>query len=136
MRDAARTLKAAKRDPDVAGALIRVGNSDFGVGRLQEIRDVVMDFKSAGKRTICYAHTYSTGSYIVASACDKIILHPSGEVRLIGLRSETSFYKRTLDKLGIRADLEHIGDYKSASDLFTREDMSDAHREVQNSILD
>ena len=136
MRDAARTLKAAKRDPDVAGALIRIGNSDFGVGRLQEIRDAVTDFKSAGKRTICYASAYSTGSYIVASACDKIILHPSGEVRLIGLRSETSFYKRTLDKLGIRADLEHIGDYKSASDLFTREDMSDAHREVQNSILD
>ena len=136
MRDVARTLKMAKRDPDVAGALIRVGNSDFGVGRLQEIRDAVADFKAAGKRTICYAHNYATGGYIVASACDKIILHPSGEVRLIGLRSETAFYKKTLDKLGIRADLEHIGDYKSASDLFTREHMSDAHREVQNSILD
>lgn len=136
MRDAARTLKMAKRDPDVAGALIKVGKSDFGVGRLQEIRDAVADFKSAGKRAICYAHSYTTGSYIVASACDQIILHPSGEVRLIGLRSESSFYKRTLDKLGIRADLEHVGDYKSASDLFTRESMSDAHREVQNSILD
>ena len=136
MHDAARTLKIAKRDADVAGALIRVGNSNYGVGRLQEIRDAIMDFKSAGKRAICYAHNYSTGSYIVASACDQIILHPSGEVRLIGLRSETSFYKKTLSKLGIRADLEHIGDYKSASDLFTRERMSDAHREVQNSILD
>ena len=103
---------------------------------MQEIRDAVADFKSAGKRAICYAHSYTTGSYIVASACDQIILHPSGEVRLIGLRSESSFYKRTLDKLGIRADLEHVGDYKSASDLFTRESMSDAHREVQNSILD
>lgn len=136
MRDVAKTLRVAKRDSDVAGALIRVENNDYGVGRLQEIRDVVMDFKSAGKRAVCYAHNYSTGSYIVASACDQIFLHPSGEVRLIGLRSESSFYKKTLDKLGIRADLEHIGDYKSASDLFTRESMSDAHREVQNSILD
>ena len=110
--------------------------SNFGVGRLQEVRNAIVEFKSTGKRVICYAHNYSTGSYIVASACDEIILHPSGEVRLIGLRSESSFYKKTLDKLGIRADLEHIGDYKSASDLFTRERMSDAHREVQNSILD
>lgn len=136
MRDVAKTLRVAKRDPDVAGALIRVENNQYGVGRLQEIRDVILDFKSAGKRTICYAHNYSTGSYIAASACDRIILHPSGEVRLIGLRSETSFYKKTLEKLGIRADLEHTGDYKSASDLFTRDSMSDAHREVQNSILD
>ena len=136
MRDVTKTLRIAKRDPDVAGVLIRIGSSDYGVGRLQEIRDAVMNFKAAGKRTICYAHNYSTGSYIVASACDQIILHPSGEVRLIGLRSESSFYKETLDKLGIRANLEHIGDYKSASDLFTRERMSDAHREVQNSILD
>ncbi len=136
MRDVAKTLRAAKRDSDVTGALIRVENNAYGVGRLQEIRDVIREFKSTGKRTICYAHNYSTGSYIAASACDQIILHPSGEVRLIGLRSETSFYKKTLEKLGIRADLEHIGDYKSASDLFTREGMSDAHREVQNSILD
>lgn len=136
MRDLTKTLRIAKRDPDVAGALIRIGNSDYGVGRLQEIRDAVINFKAAGKHTICYAHNYSTGSYIVASACDQIILHPSGEVRLIGLRSESSFYKSTLDKLGIQANLEHIGDYKSASDLFTRERMSDAHREVQNSILD
>ncbi|MDE0297525.1 MAG: signal peptide peptidase SppA [Candidatus Poribacteria bacterium] len=136
IRDAARTLRIAKRDPDVAGALIRVENTDLGLGRLQELRDVVSDFKSAGKRTICYGHNYSTGTYIVASACDRIVLHPSGEVRLIGLRSETSFYKKTLDKLGLRADLEHIGDYKTASDPFTRERMSDAHREVQNSILD
>ena len=136
MGDVTRTLRFAKRDPDVAGALIRIGSSDFGVGRLQEVRNAIVEFKSAGKRAICYAHSYTTGSYIVASACDQIILHPSGEVRLIGLRSESSFYKKTLDKLGIRADLEHIGDYKSASDLLTREGMSDAHREVQNSILD
>lgn len=136
MRDVTRTLRVAKRDSDIAGVLIRIGNSDYGVGRLQEIRAAVMNFKAAGKRAICYAHNYSTGSYIVASACDEIILHPSGEVRLIGLRSESSFYKKTLDKLGIRANLEHIGNYKSASDLFTRERMSDAHREVQNSILD
>ena len=136
MGEIEKTLKVAKRDREVAGALIKLGENDYGVGRLQGIRDVILDFKSAGKTVICYMNTGSTGSYMLASVSDRIVLHPSGEVRLIGLRSEVSFYKGVLDKLGIRADIEHIGDYKSASDLFTRTNMSDAHREMQNWILD
>ena len=131
-----KTLKAAKQDREVAGALIRVGGGDYGLARLQEMRDVILDFKSAGKKVICYMINSSTGNYTLASVSDRIVLHPSGEVRLIGLRSEVSFYKGVLDKLGIRADLEHIGEYKSAADLFTRANMSEAHREMQESILD
>ena len=136
MADIEKTLKVAKRDPEIAGALIKIGGSRYGIGRLQEIRDAILDFKASGKKVVGYMTNCSTGNYLIASVCDRIVLHPSGEVRLIGLRSEISFYKGVLDKLGIRADLEHIGEYKSASDIFTREDMSEAHREVQNAILD
>ena len=136
MEEIEKTLKVAKRDREVEGALIKIGGRRYGIGRLQEIRDTILDFKASGKQVIGYMTNCSTGNYLLASACDRIVLHPSGEVRLIGLRSETSFYKGVLDKLGIRADLEHIGEYKSASDSFTREEMSAAHREVQNAILD
>ena len=136
MGEIEKTLKVAKRDREVAGALIKIGGSRYGIGRLQEIRDTILDFKASGKKVVGYMTNCSTGNYLLASVCDRIVLHPSGEVRLIGLRSETSFYKGVLDKLGIRADLEHIGEYKSASDIFTREEMSEAHREVQNTILD
>ena len=136
MREIENTLKIAQRDPDVAGVLIQLGGSDYRIGRLQELSDIITNFRATGKKVICYMHTCSTGNYILASVCDQIVLHPSGEIRLIGLRSEVSFYKGALDKLGIRADLEHIGAYKSASDVFTRTNMSEAHREVQNSILD
>ncbi|MCZ6679239.1 MAG: signal peptide peptidase SppA [Candidatus Poribacteria bacterium] len=131
-----KTLKVAKRDSEVAGALIRLGTGGPGIGRIQEMRKTLLDFKSSGKKLIAYMNNCSTGNYMLASVCDQIVLHPSGEVRLIGLRSEVSFYKGVLDKLGIRADLEHVGEYKSASDLFTRDNMSEAHREVQNAILD
>ena len=136
MADIEKTLKVAKRDREIAGVLIKIGGSRYGIGRLQEIRDAILDFKASGKKVVGYMTSCSTGNYLIASVCDRIVLHPSGEVRLIGLRSEISFYKGVLDKLGIRADLEHIGEYKSASDIFTREDMSEAHREVQNAILD
>jgi protease-4 len=64
-------------------------------------------------------------------------LAPAGEggINLTGLRSETPFFKGTLDKLGIIAQMDHIGEYKSASDIWTRESMSDAHRESTESIL-
>ena len=135
-REIEKTLIVAKHDPAVAGALIRLGTGGPGIGRLQEMRDAILDFRASGKKVIVYMNTCSTGNYLLASVCDRIVMHPSGEVRLIGLRSEIPFYKGILDKLGVRADLEHIGEYKSASDLFTRERMSDAHREVQNAILD
>jgi len=61
---------------------------------------------------------------------------PSGYLMFTGLNAEVTFIKGTLDKLGVVADLEHIGDYKTASDLVTRDKMSEAHREVVNSLLD
>lgn len=129
-------LRIARWDKDVAGVLIRVNGSRYGMGQFQEIRDAITEFKESGKVVICYITDCSTGDYIVASACDVILMHPSAEVRLIGIRSESSFYKGALDKLGIRANLEHIGEYKSASESFTRENMSDPHRENQIGILD
>ena len=131
-----RTLRIAKRDKDVAGVLIRINGSGYGMGQLQEMRDAVIEFKESGRVVISYLSSCSTGDYIVASACDAILMHPSAEVRLIGLRAERSFYKGALDMLGIRADIEQIGKYKSAAETFTRRDMSEAHREVQNVILD
>ena len=131
-----RTLRIAKRDKDVAGVLIRINGSGYGMGQLQEMRDAILDFKESGRIVISYLSSCSTGDYIVASACDKILMHPSAEVRLIGLRAEYAFYKDALDMLGIRANIEQIGKYKSAAETFTRRDMSEAHREVQNVILD
>lgn len=129
-------LKSAKTDESIVGAILKLRGADYGIGRLQEVRDAILDFKKSGKKVLCYASSSGTGNYLVASACDKIVLHPSGEVRLIGIRAESTFYKGALDKLGVRADLEHIGKYKSASEPWTRESMSPAHREALDSLLD
>ena len=129
-------LSIAKSDKDIAGILIRINGSSYGMAQLQEMADAILNFRESGRVVLCYLTNCSTGDYIVASTCDGILIHPSAEVRLIGLRTERSFYKGTLDMLGIRADLEHIGKYKSASEAFTRKEMSEAQREIQNIILD
>ena len=130
-------LPIAKSDEDVAGILVRINGDNYGMAQLQEMADAILNFRESGRFVLCYITIKcSTGDYIVASVCDGILIHPFAEVRLIGLRAERAFYKGTLDMLGIRANLEHIGKYKSASEAFTRKEMSEAQREIQNIILD
>jgi len=131
-------LLRAKEDETVDGMILRLGTAgaspSFGI--VQEMRDVILDFRASGKKTICYMELGGDKEYYLAAACDEIALNHAGHVHLDGLRSEATFYKGVLDKLGIEADLYHIGKYKSSSEIVTREDMSDAHRESLNSLLD
>ena len=136
MRSLKEVLPIVKWDEDVAGVLIRINGGSYGMAQLQEMSDAILDFRESGRVVLCYLSSCSTGDYIVAATCDGILIHPSAEVRLIGLRTERSFYKGALDMLGVRADIEQIGKYKSTSEALTRQEMSEAHREIQNIILD
>ncbi len=136
MRALKEVLPIVKWDDDIAGVLIRIDGNNYGIAQLQEMSDAILNFRESGRIVLCYLTHCSTGDYIVAATCDGILIHPSAEVRLIGLRTERSFYKGALDMIGVRADLEHIGKYKSASESLTRKEMSEAQREIQNIILD
>jgi protease-4 len=126
----------AKDDKTIKGILLRIDSFDMGLAKTQEIREAISDFKNSGKSVIAFMEFGGNKEYYLATAADKIVLLPTGYLMLTGLAAQVTFIKGTLDKLGIVADLEHIGDYKSASDLVTRESMSPAHREVVNSLLD
>lgn len=136
MKNIAYTLRRIQNDDRVACVIIKLRNANYGFGRIQEIRDAIIECKARGKKVISYMESCGTGNYLLASVCDKILLHPSGELRLIGIRAEAMFLKGMLDKLGVRADLEHIGKYKTASDMLTREGMSVAHKEALDAMLD
>ena len=136
MRTLKEILPIAKWDNDIAGVLIRIEGDNYGIAQLQEMSDAILNFRESGRIVLCYLTDCSTGDYTVAATCDGVLVHPSAEVRLIGLRTERSFYKGALDMIGIRADLEYIGKYKSAAEPFTRKEMSETQREIQNIILD
>lgn len=129
-------IKRAKDDRTIRGILLRIDDFDMGLAKTQEIREAILDFKESGKGVVAYLQNAGNKEYYLATAADRVVLMPTGYLSLTGLAAQVVFVKGTLDKLGIVADLEHIGDYKSASDLVTRDSMSPAHREVVNSILD
>ena len=136
MMDLLNEIKRAKEDKSIKGLILRIDPLDIGLAKTQEIREAILDFKESGKSVIAYMEFGGNKEYYIATVADKIAMMPTGYLMFSGLEAEVTFIKGTLNKLGIVADLEHIGEYKTASDLLTRDKMSDAHREVVNSLLD
>ena len=129
-------ISRAEGDETITGMLLRIDPFDMGLAKTQEVREAILQFKKSGKIVIAFMEQGGDREYYLATAADRIALLPTGYLDVNGLAATVTFIKGTLDKVGVVADLEHIGDYKSASDLVTRESMSPAHREVVNSLLD
>ena len=129
-------FKKAKVDKRIKIIILEIDMSGVGWGKSEEIRDAIADFRSSGKPVYAFMEYGMNKEYYIASACDKIYLAPPGELFINGLAADVMFFRGSLDKLGIYPDIFQIGKYKSAGDMFTRKDMSDAHKEFMNSLLD
>jgi protease-4 len=129
-------FKKAKVDKRIKAILLDVNTSGVGWGKAEEIRDAIADFRSSGKPVYAYIEFGLNKEYYIATACDKIIVPPPGELFINGLAADVMFFRGSLDKLGIYPDIYQIGKYKSVGDMFTQKQMTDAHREYINSLLD
>ena len=129
-------FRKAKADKRIKAIILDVDASETGWAKAEEIRGAIEDFRASGKPVYAYIETGFNKDYYVAAACDKIYVPPSGELFVTGLAADVMFFRGTLDKLGIYPDVYQIGKYKSAGDMFTQKQMTDAHREYINSLLD
>jgi protease IV len=130
-------LRKAKVDKRIGGILLDINFPGIGWGKSGELRDAIIDFKTSGKPVYAYMELGMNREYYIATAADKVFLPPVGDIWINGFAAEAMFYKGSLDKLGIEADVIQVGPkYKNAPDRFTREEMSEGQREVVNAILD
>src|SRR5690349_22323848 len=129
-------FKKAKVDNRIKAILLDIDMSGVGWGKAAERRDAISDFRSSGKPVYAYLEFGLNKEYYIATACDKIFVAPPGELFINGLAADVMFFRGSLDKLGIYPDIYQIGKYKSAGDTFTQKQMTDAHREYVNSMLD
>jgi protease-4 len=134
--DIVQDLERAKKDKRVKGVVVKLDLLDAGIGKIQELREAFLEFRQSGKKVIFFMEQGGKKEYYLATSGDKMIMLPTGYLNLTGISAEVTFIKKTLEKLGIEADLVHIGDYKTASDLVTRDSMSEYHREMMNWLLD
>ena len=129
-------FKKAAKDDRIRAIVLRCGGLSVGWGKAQEIRWAIEEFKESGKPVVAFLQVGSSLDYLIASAADQVFLTPEGLLDVKGLRAEVSFYKNTLQKLGVTAELFQSGKYKAGVEPWMRTSMSDEFREVLNSVLD
>ena len=132
--DLVQGISRAASDPRIAGVHLRVGRTRLGWARARELRDGVLRVREAGKRVTASLEYAGLMDYYLASAADRIHMHPRGQLGLYGISMEVMFFAGLFEKLGIEAQFEAIGPYKTAPEAFTGSGMSPEHRAQLESL--
>ena len=122
-------IKKAKVNKDIKGIYLETGILSADVAQLQELRDQLVNFKKSGKWIVAYSDNYTQGCYYLATAADKVYINPEGSINWHGIGSQPMFVKDLLAKFGVKMQVIKVGKYKSATEMFTEEKMSEANRE-------
>ena len=136
LSDILSSIKKAKANDDIKGIYIEAGALAANYATLQEIRNALADFRKSGKWIVAYGDFYTQGAYYVASVADKVYINPKGIVDWHGIGAQTMFYKDFMAKFGVKWEVVKVGTFKSATETFTEEKMSDANRLQTKTFID
>ena len=127
--DVLANIEKATEDENIKGIYLQAGTLSGGYASIKEIRDALVNFKKSGKFIVSYGDVYSQKMYYLCSVADKMYLNPQGMVEFKGIATETMFYKKALEKLGVEMQVVKVGTFKSAVEPFILDKMSDANKQ-------
>ena len=130
-----RALQKAAEDSKIAMVYINTDHFSAGMASSEEIRKYIKAVSAAGKPVVAYGASMGNSSYYVASAADRVFLHPQGGGSLNGLASTQPFLKDLLDTLGVQVQLIRHGKFKSAGEMYIRNDISPENRKQYETML-
>ena len=129
-------LARAEADERIQGVLLRISYLETGFAKIEEIGRLLKKFSLSKKPVLAFIIDGGLKEYYLASFADKVILFKGGTLSISGIAAEALFLKNTLSKLGVQAEIFHIGDYKTASNTFSEDHMTPAHRESMQALID
>ena len=129
-----KAIEAAASDSKIKGIYLKSSTVGGSPATMKAIRDALMEFKKSGKFVYAYNDVYTQNGYYMATAADKILLNPVGDLSIKGYAFQLMFYKNLLDKLDVDVQIFRHGQFKSAVEPYFLDKMSDANRE-QLSVL-
>jgi len=130
-------LKSLINRDDIKAVLVELKDHNLGPAQREELENVLLEIKNSQKKVVFFADSYNgILTYALASIGDEIILSPGGSVVIPGIASRSVYVKGSLEKLGLEADIVAIGKYKSAKEILSRTDMSEADRVQTAKYLD
>ncbi|MBP7821861.1 MAG: signal peptide peptidase SppA [Saprospiraceae bacterium] len=128
LNDIIAAIRKAKSDSNIKGILIEPGGLSNGKATASTIRAELLDFKSSGKFIYSYGDYFTQEDYYYASVADKIILNPIGAIEFKGFGAIYTYFKDMLDRLNIETQVFYVGQFKSATEPFRYNKMSDQNR--------
>ena len=136
LEDVLSGIEKAKTNKNIKGIYIEAGAfAPNSYASLQEIREALIDFKKSHKWIVAYGDSYTQSTYYLASVANDVYLNPQGMLDWHGLSSQRIYLKDMLAKFGVKMQVSKVGTYKSATEMFTEEKMSDADRQQTSTYL-
>ncbi len=136
LKELGERFEVIARDSRTKGVVLHLRAVPMPMATLQDLRELVSNLRTAGKRVIAWAPLYTTGTYYLACACDEIVLMPAGGIQPLGFASTGMFLADGLARLGLKADFIQISPYKTAADVLTKSRMSKELREQVTWLLE
>ena len=136
LEDVLSGIEKAKTNKNIKGIYIEAGAfAPNSYASLQEIREALIDFKKSHKWIVAYGDSYTQSAYYLASVANDVYLNPQGMLDCHGLSTQRIYLKDMLAKFGVKVQVSKVGTYKSATEMFTGDKMSDADRQQTSAYL-
>ncbi|MBN9318911.1 MAG: signal peptide peptidase SppA [Caulobacterales bacterium] len=134
------TLKAAQNDDRVKGIIVRLPEGGFTPAAADELRLAFKRFRASGKPMIAHSQGLMasgavTSTYMLGAATGDIWMQPLSSFQVTGMSADNVFFKRALDKYGVKAEYEQRAEYKTAVNPYLQSDYTAAHRESELSWM-
>jgi len=129
-------LDKAREDESVKGVLLTMETPAIGLAQSQEIARALWRLRDAGKPVYVHGTTLQTGSYALMAAATHLNVVPTDSIWLTGLHAQNLYLAEALDKIGVKAQVLQMGDFKAAGESFSRSGPSEAASANMNWMLD
>lgn len=129
-------INRVAQDPAMNGLVLSLEEPSLTLSQIDQIAQAVQRVRAAGKKVLAFAESYDMSSYMLAAACDQILLQHKGRVELHGLGVEEMYLAGTLEKIGVKADFIQVGQYKGADEALTRKGPSEPWNKNFDALLD
>lgn len=133
--DAVRAIDKAAEDDAIKFIYIKDCSFSVETSHLEEIRDALIRFRASGKPIIAFGENLTLAGWYIASTADKIYLTELASNQIFGIASQIYYLKDILERLGVNVQLIRHGKYKSAGEMFIANDISEANREQNQSMI-
>lgn len=124
-------LDGVAKDARIEGVLLKIDNCTLDRAQIEELGEKIDSLKVNGKEVIAYGMDINNKNYSLALHAEQIFMPAtmSANVNIIGYYNELAYYKGLADKLGIKFNVIHVGDYKSYGENFVKKEMSKEYKE-------